>query len=213
MKTYWNPSNYNNLAGVQEDIASTLCNWTLENVKLKPWSNICDICSGTGFVTRHLAHNNNQNTFGIDISSAMLKGFSSVSHNIINAPCESINISGFDVVMSSMGMHWIDDIGGLVSGLTARNKVVVSAIPLSGSLQNPWYKFMNFPTLEKMTDTNPAFFEIHHFEEPETSLISFLKNLKQIGGISPTEKNKMYFCRNKHFTPVWNIGFFIWKNP
>jgi putative AdoMet-dependent methyltransferase len=102
------------------NLSSAIGSAILENVKFKDEMNVMDFGAGTGLISAHVAPLVNKIT-AIDTSEAMLAQLmekdelqgkvEGVCQNILEQPIDT----KFDVIMSAMAMHHVDDTEKMVS--------------------------------------------------------------------------------------------------
>ncbi|MFC1482757.1 methyltransferase domain-containing protein [Candidatus Margulisiibacteriota bacterium] len=145
-------TSYNKYAHMQKEIAQEL--YAKSKKYIKPNDIILEIGSGSGFLTKHIKNNlitidivkNHNNTIVADMDHLPLK-------------------RKFDIVISSMALHWSENIVKVfknVKTIIKKNGLLICAMPiqpsqhtlqkaLSKTFQHPAY--FNFPSIQNILQT------------------------------------------------------------
>lgn len=128
---------YDKISSLQKDIAITL--WELSN-KQNKFNNICELGSGTGFLTQEIANfykNSHISCFdlsqkSINIAKNKIK-YGKVEY-ILRSFDEIDDFSVFDKIFSSMSLQWSCDLKLILNKINASKASFNLAIPVDGSL-------------------------------------------------------------------------------
>ncbi len=146
---------YDKISSLQRDIASFLHEVYLENRDTqKEYKNICEIGSGTGFLTEKIAPIFSKSKIScLDISQESLeiaksknlgKNIEFICENILNC-----NLENFDIFFASMSLHWMSEkLPNFLNKIDKSGKDFCFAIPLFESLDEVREKINEFTELD-----------------------------------------------------------------
>lgn len=193
---------YDQVASVQREVAENLVAWAMPQAA--PLE-VCDLGCGTGFVSRAIAQRWPQTGItALDAAPQMLRAAQTKVPHLKLVPGDAGEIRmepSFDLVFSSMMLHWLPDPGALIERWRNWLKpegCLYLALLTEGSFQE-WRDFCRIKGVEDGLWPMPK----ADFADPlvrrkkqecisvtHSSAFEFFQHLKRIGGSTPREGYK-----------------------
>ena len=224
-------STYDKSATCHKEIANHLAWMIHESFKDSP-KNVLDVGAGTGFLTEEFARFFEDVPITLnDISNEMLEVAKSKfqKNNFLQGNAEDIDLSGYDMVISSMSFQWFNNINFFIEKSLRYCKKTAFSIPVLGTFRN-WYDILDKLNLEppivkhKSKDEILSFCDsidlsYKKFDEKEyvmnfSSPKDFMRYFKLIGANIPGHQHsidslKKLVSMNNHLEVSYQVFFAV----